>query len=178
MTVKTLFAAGGILIIGGLLTGCSHANQLPVDHLMGENVTLGPLTYSVIESSWHLQLGEGFRIRPAQQRFLELTLSIHNGGSSDIAVPLLNLENSDGQSFLESDNGDGLDNWLGILRNLSPAQTQQGKILFDVPLTSYKLRLTDGGGPGAEKYGWVSIPLRMDVDTGIETPLPGPVSDK
>ena len=62
---------------------------------------------------------------------------------------------------------------MGLLRTLSPAQTLEGKLLFDVPLTSYRLRLTDGAGPGIEKYGWVSIPLRMDVDTDVPTPLPG-----
>ena len=72
----------------------------------------------------------------------------------------------------EADNGEGLDNWFGILRNLSPAQTQQGRLIFDVPLTSYRLRLPDGGDPGTERFAWVEIPLRMDTDTGIESPMP------
>jgi len=140
---------------------------------MGEKVTLGPLTYSVIEANWHSQLGDAFKIRSPQQRFLEIALSVTNGGGSDVSVPLLALQNSEGQTYLESDSGDGVENWLGLLRTISPAQTQQGAILFDVPLTSYKLRLTDGAGPGAEKYGFVTIPLRIDVDTGVETPTPG-----
>jgi hypothetical protein len=82
------------------------------------------------------------------------------------------LENPSGQDFLESDNGEGLDNWFGLLRTITPAQTQQGKLIFDVPLTSYRLRLTDGAGPGLEKYTWVTIPLRMDVDT-VSTPALG-----
>ena len=48
------------------------------------------------------------------------------------------------------------------------------RLLFDVPLSSYKLRLSDGGEGGTEKYAWVNVPLRMDVDTSVETPLPGP----
>ncbi len=59
---------------------------------------------------------------------------------------------------------------MGLLRTIAPAQTQQGKIIFDVPLASYKLRVTDGAGPGAEKYTWITIPLRMDVDSDVPTP--------
>ncbi len=179
MKIRMPLAACGIVILAGFLASCGgHPDSTPVEHVMGEKVTLGPLTYNVIESAWHSQLGDAFKLRSAQQRFLEITLSITNGGGSDVAIPLLNVENSEGQSYLESDNGDGVENWMGLLRTISPAQTQQGRILYDVPLTSYKLRLTDGAGPGAEKYGWVTIPLRMDVDTGIETPTPGGVPVK
>jgi hypothetical protein len=167
MTIQARTVAGGIVVLAGLLVGCTHSEPRPSEYVMGEKVTLGPLTYNVIDSSWHSQLGEGFSIRPAQQRFLILTLSVTNGGGSDVSIPLLSLQNSGGKDFIESDNGDHVDNWFGLLRNISPAQTQQGRIIFDVPLTSYKLRLTDGGGPGEEKYGWVTIPLRMDVDTDV-----------
>ncbi len=57
-------------------------------------------------------------------------------------------------NFLESEDGEGLDNWFGLLRNIEPAQTQQGIILFDVALTSYRLRITDGGEPGADRFAW------------------------
>jgi hypothetical protein len=178
MTIQTRTVAGGILILAGLLAGCSHGDPRPSEYSMGEKVRLGPLTYTVIDSSWHSQLGEDFSIRSAQQRFLILTLSVTNGGGSDVSIPLLTLENPDGRDFLESDSGEGVEEWLGLLRDISPAQTQKGRILFDVPLSSYKLRLTDGGGPGLEKYGWVTIPLRMDVDTGVPTspgvPTPAP----
>jgi uncharacterized protein DUF4352 len=178
MTTKARIAAGGIVILAGLLDGCSHADPAPTERPMGEKVKLGPLTYTVLDSSWHSQLGDAFKLRPAQQRFLILTLSVTNGGGSDISIPLLNLENAEGQMFLESDNGEGVDNWFGVLRNISPAQTQQGRILFDAPLTSYRLRLTDGAGPGEEKYGWVTIPLRMDVDSDVQTPIPGGATEK
>jgi hypothetical protein len=178
MTVKTRTIAGGILILAGLLAGCSRGERPPAESSMGEKVALGPLTYSVIDGSWQNQLGDALKIRPAQQRFLILTLSVTNGGGSDISIPLLSLENSDGRDFVESDNGEGVDDWLGLLRNIGPVETVKGKIVFDVPLSSYKLRLTDGAGPGLEKYGWVTIPLRLDVDTDVQTPIPGPVSTK
>jgi hypothetical protein len=173
MIIKARIAAGGLLILAGFLAGCSHREPPPAESSMGEKVTLGPLTYTVIDSNWHAQLGDALKLRPPQQRFLVLTIAVTNGGGSEVSIPLLSLENSDGRDFIESDDGEGVDNWMGLLRNISPAQTQQGRILFDVPLTSYRLRLTDGGGPGAEKYGWVTIPLRIDVDTDVQTPTPG-----
>ena len=89
---------------------------------------------------------------------------------------MLALENNDGKSFTELDNGAGVDNWFGVLRTMNPAQTQQGRLLFDVPLTSYRLRLTDGGEAGSEKYAWVEIPLKMDSDFGTDTPGLAPVT--
>lgn len=176
MYSKWISAGSSVLALSLLLAGCNRAAVSTADHAMGEKVGVGPLTYTVIESNWSSQLGEGFKIRSPQQRFLMITLSVTNGGGSDIPVPLLTLESSGGRSFVESDNGDGVDNWLGLIRNVSPAQTMQGKILFDVPLGSYRLRLTDGAGAGAERYSWVSIPLRIDVDTGVQTPTPGDVA--
>ena len=155
------------------MPGCSkQQNSLRLDYEMGEKVTVGPLTYTVVESSWRSQLGNEFKIRIPQQRFLIITVSTTNGGGHEVSIPLLTLENANGQSYLESDNGEGVDNWLGILRSLNPAQTQQGRILFDVPLSSYKLRLSDGGPAGSEKYSWVEIPLKMDIDAPMQTPAP------
>ena len=156
------------------MPGCGNRQDpLRVDYEMGERVTVGPLTYNVVESSWRSQLGNEFKLRMPEQRFLMITVSVTNGGGHEVSVPLLTLENASGQTFLESDNGEGVDNWFGILRSLTPAQTQQGRILFDVRLTSYKLRLSDGGPAGSEKYAWVQIPLRMDgVDPAV-TSLPG-----
>jgi hypothetical protein len=162
-------AVGCLAVLGFFLAGCSRAAPARYEYPMGEKVPVGPLTYNVIDSSWQTQLGDAFKLRLPQQRFLLITVSVTNGGGSDVSVPLFTLENSNGQSFLESESGEGVDNWFGLLRTISPAQTQQGQLVFDVPLTSYRLRLTDGAGPGVEKYTWVSVPLRMDVDT-VGTP--------
>jgi hypothetical protein len=156
-----------------MLAGCgARQNSTRIDYQMGERVPVGHLTYNVVETVWRSQLGDAFKLRLPQQRFLVITISVTNSGGKDVSVPLLTLENAAGQTFLEADNGEGLDNWFGILRNLSPAQTQQGRLIFDVPLTSYRLRLPDGGDPGTERFAWVEIPLRMDTDTGVESPMP------
>jgi hypothetical protein len=156
-----------------LLTGCAtKATPQRIDYDMGERVTLGPLTYNVIESAWRSQLGGEFKVRIPQQRFLMITISVTNGGGKDVSVPLLTLENQNGDTIHEIENGEGVDNWFGILRTVAPAQTQQGRVVFDVPLSTYKLRLTDGGDAANEKYAWVNIPLHMDPDMNVETPEP------
>jgi hypothetical protein len=100
-------------------------------------------------------------------------LSATNGGGKEISLPFFALEGPDGKGYKEVETGDGADNWFGLLRTLNPAETRQGNLLFDVPLTSYRLRLTDGGEPGTEKMVWVEIPLRLDTDTSISMPAPG-----
>jgi hypothetical protein len=155
------------------LTGCSQKAPERTDFQMGEKIPLGSLNYSVLQTSWRTQLGDGFKVRFPQNRFLQIDISLTNSGSSDVSIPLLTLENSNGQSYTEVANGEGVENWLGLLRTINPGQTQQGRIVFDVPLTSYKLQLTDGAGPGSEKVASVTIPLRMDVDTSGPSSAPG-----
>jgi hypothetical protein len=156
-----------------VLTACaSKEGPTRIEFQMGERANVGPLTYNVVETTWRSQLGNEFNMRVPQQRFLLVTISVTNGGGKEISAPLFSLEDDKGQSFQELDKGDGVDNWFGLLRTIEPAQTSQGRLLFDVPLGSYKLRVTDGGDPGVEKFAWIDIPLRMDTDTGVDTPVP------
>jgi len=153
-------------------SSCGGQNSTKLEYQMGEKVSLGPFTYNVIQTSWRTQLGEGFKIRSPQQRFLLINISVTNGGGKEVALPLFKLESERGELVTESEDSDGVPNGLGILRSVTPAQTLQGTLLFDVPLGAYKLQLTDGGEPGSEKISWVEIPLRMDVDTGVQAPMP------
>jgi len=154
-----------------VLAGCSTENSNRIEFGMGDRIPLKPLTYTVVESTWKSQLGQMFKIRVPDRRFLLITLSVTNGGGEDVSVPLLTLEGPNGQTYKESENGEGVDNWFGLLRTISPAETQQGRILFDAPLTSYKLRLP-AADPASEKFALVDIPLRMDPDSPVEAPLP------
>jgi Domain of unknown function (DUF4352) len=162
---------GAWSIAGGLWsTGCSRQTSAQINFQMGERITAGPVVYNVIQTMWRAQLGDIFKTRVPENRFLLITLSATNGGGREISIPLLALEGENSKEYRELENGDGVSNWFGLIRTLSPAETRQGNIVFDVPLTSYRLRLTDGGEPGTEKFVWVDIPLRIDVDTGIEVP--------
>ena len=57
------------------LGGCEQQQQTRTDYSMGEHVRVGQMTYSVVESAWKTQLGQGFKIRtpgtafPADQGF-------------------------------------------------------------------------------------------------------------
>jgi len=156
------------------LAACNHQNSTQIDFAMGEKVTVGPLTYSVIDASWKSELGEGYKLRSPNQRFFLLLVSVTNGGGSEVSIPLLQLEAPNGQVFPEIANGEGVDQWIGLLRTIGPAQTLLGRLVFDVPLTSYRLRLVDGGEPGFERYAWVQIPLNMNAEAPTFTsPFPG-----
>src|SRR5689334_212015 len=122
-----LLSACGALLWSGCLAGCGRFRPARVNYQMGEKVPLGSLTYNIIETTWLTQLGNGFRVRTPQQRFLLISLSVSNGGGSDLSVPPLSLENYEGQSFLE-ERGEDVENWIGLLRTISPAQTLEGKI--------------------------------------------------
>lgn len=154
-----------------LLSGCAQQQPARIEFSMGERVPIGQMTYSVVESAWRTQLGESFRVRTPAQRFLLIKISVTNGTGKDVAIPLLTLEGTNGQTYRELENGEGVDNWFGLLRTISPGETQQGNIVFDAPLTSYKLRIPDVADPGLEKYATVQIPLRLDPDLPIQSPI-------
>ena len=155
------------------LSGCRKQNSTQINYQMGERIVNGPMVYNVVQTVWRTQLGELFRVRAPENRFLIVTLSATNSGGKEVSIPFLALEGPGAKEYREVEDGDGVDNWFGILRTIQPAETRQGNVVFDVPLTSYRLRLTDGGEPGTEKNVWVDMPLRMDTDTDIATPAPG-----
>jgi hypothetical protein len=155
-----------------VLAGCQQQPRTNLTYEMGERVENGPFTYVVVESTWKSELGEGFQVRAPKNRFLILTISVTNGGGSDASVPMLAAEGSNGQVYQELSDGSGVTNWLGILRIVKPAETLQGRIVFDAPLGAYRLRLPDGGESGYEKYSWVKVPLNLDANE-VQAPLPG-----
>jgi len=163
-----------LLPLALLLVGCQRESEQKLSYAMGERVTNGPLTYIVVESAWSTQLGELFTARVPQNRFLLISLSVTNGGGAPISLPLFTLEDGNGKQYKELSDGTGVTNWMGILRTIDPGQTQQGKLLFDVPLTAFKLRMPNDGEPGYEKFAIVDIPLRIDSENSA-SPLPGGV---
>jgi Domain of unknown function (DUF4352) len=161
---------GGAALLVLILGGCQKTGQQRSDFSMGENVPVGQMTYSVVETSWRPQLGEGFKIRTPEQRFLVIKISVTNATGKEVSIPLLTLEGNNGKTYRELADGDGVDNWFGLLRTLNNGETQQGNVVFDVPLTSYKLRVPDVNVSGFEGYASVQIPLRMDSDP-IQAPI-------
>ena len=129
---------------------------------MGDRVQVGPLVYNVIEAEWKSQLGEFPSPRMPERTFLVVRLTVTNGGGQTIMIPQTKLENSNGETYDELNDGSGLANWLGLLRDLKPAATERGELLFDVPSNTYRLRLTDGSDSEHPRIAYVKIPLSFD----------------
>jgi hypothetical protein len=160
-----------LLALAVSLAGCRNVGATRTEYQMGDKIPAGPLTYNVVEKVWRSQLGENFQVRMPENRFLLVTIAVTNGSSREVSVPLLQLEGTDGKVYKEIETGEGVDNWFGIFRTLVPSQTQQGRILFDVPLGSYRLRLSDGDSASGH-YTYVPIPLQMDDDPPPTSPVP------
>lgn len=162
---------------------CSRTEEVQTRvYRMGERVQVGPLIYSVLDTEWRTQLGEGAEMRTPKNRYLILQLTVTNSGGKEIALPPTTLEDSTGKSYREEPYGTGVSNWLGLLRKLAPAQTDQGRLLFDAPPGAYRLRVTDDNPElGKEKFALIDIPLRLEPEPAPqvlkdvpEAPAPAP----
>ena len=126
---------------------------------MGERVQIGPMVYQVLEADWRTELGSGGRT--PKERYLFVRMSITNGDGSPATVSTFTLENG-GKTYSEvTEDMDKVDSWLGLLRNVGGSQTEQGWIVFDVPMGAYKLVITHGD-VGEEKYAHVDIPVQLE----------------
>jgi len=152
------------------LAACSQPQAHPTRvYRMGDRVQVGPLIYNILDTEWKTELGEGTDARTPKHRFLLIQLSVTNSGARETAIPPVTLEDPRGVTWSEvTTSGEGVTNWLGILRKLAPAQTEQGRVVFDVPTGAFRLRVTDDSAePGKEIAALVEIPLRLEPE-----PLP------
>jgi hypothetical protein len=153
-----------------LAAGCSrdrspNASEPVVD--MGSPIAAGPLTYTIIDQRWHDSLSASTGNRLPKHRFFSVQVTVTNGGSEQAGVPLLSLIGSDGATYQEETNGDGLTGWLGYIRLLNPVQTEHGRILFDVPPGAYQLRVSSGGEPESEITALVRIPFQVEAPSSV-----------
>jgi len=164
MASRTTPAAALVLLaLCGVGSGCS-SHKASTDrriYQMGERVQVGPLIYTVLESEWQDELGEGLTARTPQNRFLVIRLSVTNSGVKDSGIPPLALLAARGQTYPELNNGEGVSQWLGYLRSLKPSATEHGRVLFDVPSSSYRLRVSNEAEPEQEKTALIEIPFQV-----------------
>ena len=149
-----------------LLTGCS-CGKSPTDNSfigtfkMGERVQAGKIIYNVLEAEWKTALTEGGRA--PQNRYLFLRVSMTNSGGEPVNVPAFELVADNGTRYQEvTENMDGVRNWLGLLRTVRPATTEQGVVVFDAPLGAHHLVLVDGSEVDSERYAHVEIPVALE----------------
>jgi hypothetical protein len=132
---------------------------------MGDKVQVGPLIYNVFETKWLPQLGEGPQARMPAHGFLILHLTVVNGGAETLSVQSFQLVDAAGQVYQESIEGQDVPHWLGIARNVKPADTLDGSVVFDVEPKTYKLRLDDGSGSGIAQM--VELPLQFEANKPV-----------
>ncbi len=162
-----LALSGFILLAMSIFAGACKRQAADISNLgtfrMGEKVHLGAVTYDVLEAQWKPALGDGTTGRPPKHRYLFIRLSITNNGTTAISIPGLRLKGSGGTEYSEVSEGLGdVKDWLGLLRTIEPSLTTQGYIVFDAPMASYSLQITDAGEPGQEKSGQVQIPVQLE----------------
>ena len=136
---------------------------------MGEKVQVGPLIYNIFETSWLPQIGKGPQARTPAHRFLVMHVTIVNSGAEKLPVPSFKLVDESGGVYNESMEGQDVAHWLGMIRNLKPADTLEGNVLFDVDPKSYKLKLDDGSETGTVQM--VDLPLQFEAQEPL-TPDP------
>jgi hypothetical protein len=143
--------------------GCSKRPTGARVFAMGEHAEVGSLIYTVLETEWHDRLGAGPAARPPRNRFLAVRVSVTNSGAALAAIPPMSVLDASGAAYPEEDSGQGLEDWLGMLRTVAPAQTEQGRVLFDVPRGDYQLRVTDDTfEPEDQHVALIEVPLRFE----------------
>jgi len=155
-TRRTIGLAACVLLVLGATVGCTQEQR---KFQIGERVALGGVVYTVHDAQWQSELDAGgLHPRTPQHRFLLVHLTVSNSGNKGATVPLLNLVDASGADHLELSDGQGVPEWLGVLRPVNPTESKVGRIVFDVPVASYLLRVTDGGEQEVEKTALVALP--------------------
>ena len=144
-----------------LLASCARKPMTPAFQ-MGERAEIGSLVYSVVEARWARQLGDGPSPRLPRSGFLLLRVSLTNGSARNFSIPQLTLLSSTHQEFPELSDGEGVADWIGLLRDVEPLETKTKWVVFDVPRGDYRLRVADDAfDPADAKIAWIEVPIRL-----------------
>ena len=152
--------------------GCSSGTQRQARVFnAGEKIQVGRLTYSLIDVQIYPTLpgADAANPRTPQNRFYAVQISVSNGGNEDTPIPGLALVNDAGKVYNELPDGSGLTRWMGMVRRVSPGQTEEGYVLFDAPAAHYKLKLTDETDPN-DIYADVPLNFVHEVVSGGVSP--------
>jgi hypothetical protein len=174
--LRFLLLLTAVAAVASLLSSCGDSAERSSvrTYNMGERISLGHIVYVVYETQWLTHIGEGAEARVPQNRFFLVRLSAVNGYGSDVIVPNFSIEDDNGNTYPELSSGEGVPQYIGYLRSVKPAQSQQGNALFDAPPRHYKMKLADESG---EKVAYVDIPLSFVSETP-ELPVVGDADKK
>jgi len=144
-----------------LLAGCAAKPVTPL-HQMGERAEIGSIVYSVLEARWAQQLGDGPSPRLPRANFLLLRVGVTNGSTRTFTIPQLTLVASATEEYPELFEGEGVADWIGLLRGVEPLETKTRWVLFDVPRADYRLRVADDAfDPLDAKAALIEVPIRL-----------------
>jgi hypothetical protein len=174
MSVSRFLPFPSVLTAALLLSACGDKAEKLRTYPLGEKVYLGHLVYTAFETQWLTQIPQDPLPRIPQSRFFLVRISAVNSGSDDLIVPGLSLEDDHGKTYEELTNGEGVPQWIGALRQVKPADSVAGNVVFDAPPGHYKMRVTD---ETSEKASLIDIPLTYGSETP-EVPIPGSNTDK
>jgi hypothetical protein len=152
-----------VVLLWTLGSGCAPRTKSAGSTLfrMGERVQVGQLIYTVLDTEWMDQLGNPPDLRIPRHRFMAVRVSVTNSGATTSGVPAMVLIDNSGVTHAEVNDGTGLTDWLGYLRIIKPADTLHGRVLFDAPAASYRMRLSNDADPDEAKVANVEIPLDL-----------------
>jgi len=152
-----------VLALGLLLTACSSDSGKTSYAAMGETVTLGSVSHTVLGADWSPGLGIGAEARVPQNQFLAIRIALANTADATSDIASMQLIATDGTEFEELADGSGLLDWLGLVRTLPAKESRQGSVLFDAPRGVYKLKLTEPSLDESDAdVAFIEIPLRLD----------------
>ena len=160
------------IAVGTLLSGCSGTTgrQTKV-YQPGEKAMVEKLTYNIVDTQIAPKLGDDANPRLPQNRFFIVQIAVSNASNKPMAIPSMTLVDDSGKVYNELADGTGVLRWLGIVRNVDPAQTEQGAILFDAPAVHYRLRLTDDTD---KEDIYVDLPLNFMHEQMNSAPVVAP----
>ena len=152
----SLCAIGAILVFP---SSCSSGKTKALTFPIGQKVQVGKLFYQVIEAQWMAEV-QGAK-QPPKNRILQLHITVTNSGSQEASLPFLHLIDAAGTEILELSELEGNPAWLGVLRRMQPALTEEGSVYFDVPVGASKLEVVDNSNADDEKFAYIEIPASL-----------------
>lgn len=159
---RSVLACGGLAWVL-FAAGCGQDDdtiRTAMQVRMGETARLGALAYTVTEVEWLDQLGAGAGARLPEHRFLSVRMSVTNGGARRFAIPNAELLDSRGEPHPELVDASDVPEWFGALRTIEPGQTEHGRIVFDVPIGAYRLKVMENAEPGQAQAALIDIPYQ------------------
>jgi len=145
-----------MILIGA---SCGGTAKPISQHRLGEKVAVGSITYSALTADYRQQIAGAKD--PVKDRYLVIFLSATNGTSQVATLPHTRLIAANGKEIPELTEIDGFPQWLGLLRTVSASGTEQGYVVFDAPVGTYKLQVSSGGDPEKEQLAQIEIPANL-----------------